>query len=371
MPQWDHDFEFTVGIEEEYQIIDPDSRELSSYIQEILEEGGYILKDQIKPEFMQSQIEVGSRICHDMKEARHELSRLRGAICELADKKNLKVAAASTHPFSQWADQQITVADRYEKHQEALKHVARRLLIFGMHVHVGIEDKELMMDVMNQARYFLPHLLSLSTSSPFWQGIDTGLKSYRSIVFENMPRTGIPPVFNSWAEYQNFIATIVRTGSIEEPTQIWWDIRPHPTFPTLEFRQSDICTTIDEAICVASLIVAIVAKLIRLRQGNMSWRPYRHHLIEENKWRAVRWGLDGKLIDFGKQESVPTRDLVEEMLELVDDVLDELDLREEVEFARTIMATGTSADRQLARWHETGDMKDVVDLLIAETSRGV
>lgn len=362
---------FTVGIEEEYQIIDPESRELCSYIQEILEEGGYILKEQIQPEFLQSQVEVGSRICHDMKEARQELARLRGTICELADKKKLCVAAASTHPFSQWADQQITVADRYEKHEEALKHVARRLLIFGMHVHIGIDDKELMMDVMNQARYFLPHLLALSTSSPFWQGIDTGLKSYRSIVFENMPRTGLPPVFSSWSEYQNFIATIIRTGSIEEPTQIWWDIRPHPKYPTLEFRQSDICTTIDEAICVASLILAIVAKLTKLRLRNMSWRSYRHHLIEENKWRAVRWGLDGTLIDFGKQESVPTRDLIEELLELVDDVLDELDIREEVEYARTIMDRGTSADRQLATYRETGDLKDVVDQLVRETRQGV
>jgi carboxylate-amine ligase len=339
--------EFTVGIEEEYQIIDPETRELSSYIQEILEGCGYVLKDQIKPEFMQSQVEVGSSICHNMKEARAELVRLRSAICELADRKNLHVAAASTHPFSQWADQQITVADRYEKHEAALKHVARRLLIFGMHVHVG------------------------STSSPFWQGIDTGLKSYRSIVFENMPRTGIPPVFRSWAEYQNFISTIVRTGCIEEPTQIWWDIRPHPTFPTLEFRQSDICTTIDEAICVASLTLAIVAKLIRLRLDNMSWRSYRHHLIEENKWRAVRWGFDGALIDFGKQESVPTADLVEEVLELVDDVLDELDIREEVEYARVIMAKGTSADRQLATYNETGDLKAVVDQLVRETRRGI
>jgi carboxylate-amine ligase len=190
-------------------------------------------------------------------------------------------------------------------------------------------------------------------------------------VFENLPRTGLPPVFRSWSEYENFIATIIRTGAIEEPTQIWWDIRPHPKYPTLEFRQSDICTTIDEAICVASLIVAIVAKLIKLRLGNMSWRPYRQHLIEENKWRAVRWGLDGTLIDFGKQESVPTRDLIEELLELVDDVLDELDLREEVEYARTIMEQGTSADRQLATFRETGDLKGVVDQLVRETRQGV
>ncbi len=244
------------------------------------------------------------------------------------------------------------------------------MLIFGMHVHVGIEDKELMMDVMNQARYFLPHLLSLSTSSPFWQGIDTGLKSYRSIVFENMPRTGIPPVFNSWAEYQNFIATIVRTGSIEEPTQIWWDIRPHPTFPTLEFRQSDICTTIDEAICVASLIVAIVAKLLKLRRSNISWRRYPRHLLTENKWRAVRHGIDGKFIDFGRREEVPLRTLIEELLEIIDDVVDDLGSRNEVEYVHQILQDGTSADRQRRVFEETGDLRSVIEHLVAETREG-
>ncbi len=362
---------FTVGIEEEYQVIEPGTRELTAEVKSILEEGAAILGDQIKPEFMQSQVEVGSSVCHDMRQARAELVRLRGTICEIADKHDLWVAAASTHPFSRWENQQITVADRYVKHEERLRDVARRLLIFGMHVHIGIDDKNLMIDVMNQARYFLPHLLALSTSSPLWRGRETGLKSYRSIVFENMPRTGIPPVFETWSNYEGFIGTIVQTNCIEEPTQIWWDIRPHPKFPTLEFRQSDICTRVDEAICIAALIMAIVAKLTQLRLSNQSWRSYRHHLIEENKWRAVRWGLDGKLIDLGKREEVDTRVVIKEMLEWVDDVLDPLELREEVSYAHTILEHGTSADRQLATFKAQNGPIPVVDQIVAETREGL
>jgi len=363
--------ELTLGIEEEYQIIDPRSRELTSYVQEMLEEGRVLLKDQIKPEFMQSQVEVGSSVCHNIGEVRSELQRLRGSILELAHRNDLTVAAASTHPFSMWEQQKVTVHDRYTKHEEALRDVARRLLIFGMHIHVGIEDKELMVDVMNQAKYFLPHLLALSTSSPFWHGRDTGMKSYRSIVFENMPRTGPPPEFNSYAEYQRTVDVLVKTGCIEEPTMIWWDIRPHPQFPTLEFRHSDICTRIDEACCITALVVSLVAKLMQLRQNNQSWRRYRYELIRENKWRAVRWGLDGDLIDFGKAESIPTRQLIVELIDLVEDVADQLGVLDEVMYAHTILDGGTSADRQLAKYAETGDFKDVVDQVVAETAEGI
>jgi len=241
------------------------------------------------------------------------------------------------------------------------------MLIFGMHIHIGIEDKDLMIDVMDQARYFLPHLLALSTSSPFWHGRETGMKSYRSIVFENLPRTGPPPEFASWAEHQHYVETLIKTGCVDEPTKIWWDIRPHPRFPTLEFRVYDICTKVDEAICMAALTLAIVAKLIKLRQSNQSWRRYQNHLVAENKWRALRYGIDGKLIDFGKQEEVPFRSLAGEMLAWVDDVVDELDIRREVEYVNVILADGSSADRQLATYHETGDFKAVVDQVVEET----
>jgi carboxylate-amine ligase len=363
--------EFTIGIEEEYQIIDPESRELTSFVQEFLEQGRIVLNDQIKPELLQSQVEVGSQICHSIKETRDEVIRLRRHILDLAQSNGLHFAAASTHPFSRWLDQDITPLERYRKHQEQMADVARRMLIFGMHVHIGIEDKDLMIDVMDQARYFLPHLLALSTSSPFWSGRVTGLRSYRSIVFESLPRSGPPPAFESWAEHTRFVDILIKTNSIEDATRIWWDIRPHPVFPTLEFRVCDICTRVDEAVCLAALILAIVARLMVLRQSNQSWRRYRQHLIEENKWRAVRYGIDGKLIDFGRQEEVPMRQLVVELLEFVDEVLDPLDIRQEVEYVHTILEQGTSADRQLATYAATGDFKAVVDQVVAETREGL
>jgi carboxylate-amine ligase len=361
----------TIGIEEEYQIIDPETRELSSYIQEFLEQGRVVLQDQIKPEFMQSQVEVGSHICRNIQEARQEIVRLRRTVCELAESNGLQMAAASTHPFSAWSTQKITAGERYTKLETDMGEVARRLLIFGMHVHIGIEDNELMIDVMNQARYFMPHILALSTSSPFWQGRETGLKSYRSIIFEDLPRTGLPPAFSSWADYQNLVDILIKTHCVEDATKIWWDIRPHPRFPTLEFRISDICTRIDEAVCIAALYLAIVGKLIKLRQNNQSWRYYRHHLVTENKWRAVRYGIDGKLIDFGKEQEVPLRFLAVELLELVDDVLDELGIRAEAEYVHTILENGTSADRQLLTYRQTGDLNAVVDRLVEETREGL
>lgn len=361
---------FTIGIEEEYQIIDPETRELTSYIQEFLEQGQVVLKDQFKPEFLQSQVEVGSKICHSIDEARAELRRLRRSVIEIAEANGKRVAAASTHPFSKWMDQRITAGERYTKHEREMVDVARRLLIFGMHVHIGIEDKDLMIDVMDQARYFLPHLLALSTSSPLWYGRETGLKSYRSVVFESVPRSGPPPAFASWNEYQQFIDTLIKTHCIEDGTRIWWDCRPHSKFPTLEFRVTDICTRVEDAVTLASLILAIVTKLIKLRRSNMSWRRYRHHLITENKWRAVRYGIDGKLLDFGRQEEVPFPELAEELLALVDDVLDDLGCRKDVERVRTILKEGTSADRQLAVFRQTGDLKAVVDHVVAETREG-
>ncbi|MDX1503065.1 MAG: carboxylate-amine ligase [Thermoanaerobaculia bacterium] len=362
--------DFTIGIEEEYQIIEPEGRELTSYVQEFVEQGKLVLKEQIKPEFLQSQIEVGSTICQDIAQARSELRRLRRAVVEVAEANGLRVAAASTHPFSTWFEQEVTRSERYAKHMEEMAFIANRMLIFGMHVHVGIDDPDLRIDLMNQATYFLPHLLALSTSSPFWHGINTGLKSYRSIVFESLPRTGPPPAFRSWSEYERFVDTLTRTGCIEDATRIWWDLRPHPKFPTIEFRVCDICTTIDEAICLAALIQALVAKLYQLRTRNQSWRRYRHHLIQENKWRAVRYGVDGKLLDFGRDEEVSGRQLARELVELVADVAEELGTTDEIAYVETILQRGTSADRQVAVWKQTGDLKKVVDHVIEETKAG-
>ena len=362
--------ELTIGIEEEYQIVHPETRELHSYIQEFLEQGRVILRDQIKPEFLQSQIEVGSNICRDIHEARAEFVRLRSTICKLAEEKGMHVAAAGTHPFSKWSDQKITAGERYTKHEQNMADIARRMLVFGMHVHIGVDDPDLRIDVMNQARYFVPHFLALSTSSPFWHGRETGLKSYRTIIMNDLPRAGLPPHFASYSGFQRFVDTLVETNCIDEPTKIWWDIRPHPKFPTIEFRFTDICTKIDEAVCLTALFQALVAKLIKLRRNNIVWRQYRRNLITENKWRAVRHGTDGLLIDFGRREEVTLKSLVLEILELVDDVVDDLGVRKDIEYVHTILEHGTSADRQLAKYHETGSLEAVVDQVIEETRQG-
>jgi carboxylate-amine ligase len=361
----------TIGIEEEYQIIDPTTRELCSYVQRFLERGHTVLPDQIRPEFLQSQVEAGTRICEDVHEARLELVRMRRSIQELAESEGLWVAAAGTHPFSSWARQEVSPFGRYPELARFLQDVGRRLLIFGMHVHVGIEDRELLIDVMNQIRYFLPHVLALSTSSPFWHGRDTGLKSYRSVVFESLPRTGIPQQFGAYADYRSYVDTLLATGSIDEPTHIWWDVRPSEKFPTLEVRIPDMCTRMDETLCLAALVQAIVAKLVRLRQANQTWRIYRKNLLDENKWRAVRYGIEGKLIDFGKTEEVHLPTLIEELLVWVDDVVDELGSRAEVEYVETILDQGTSADRQLAVYRRTEDLRAVVDLVVEETKEGL
>lgn len=362
---------FTIGIEEEFQIIDPQTRELRSRVNEILDEGRLLLGEQVKPEMHQSMIEVGTGICHDVKEARQDVRKLRGAISELARKKGLAIVAASTHPISHWADQQITEHERYEQMIEELQHSARALLIFGMHVHVGMKDREAAIAVMNAARYFLPHVYALTASSPFWIGRNTGMKSYRYEVFKQFPRTGIPEYFNSVSEFDNFVNLLIKTGCIDNGKKIWWDVRPHHVYPTLEFRICDIPTKVEETITIAALFQAITAKLYKLYRQNMGFRLYRRALIEENKWRAARYGLNGKLIDFGKRQEVDTRALIIELLDFIDDVVDELGSREEINYVHTILENGTSADRQLKVYQETGDLRAVVDLLMKETLEGV
>jgi carboxylate-amine ligase len=362
----------TIGIEEEYQIIDPQTRELRSYITQFLEEGRLVLREQLKPELHQSVVEVGSNICPTPAAVRAELIRLRGAIIDLAARNGLQIAAAGTHPFSSWLTQEITPLERYLGVKKDMQDLAQQLLIFGMHVHIGIEDRDFLIDAMNVSRYFLPHLLCLSTSSPFWMGRNTGLKSYRSIIFRNFPRTGLPPAFGSWPELSNLVDVLVRTNSIPDGTKLWWDVRPNWKFPTLEFRICDMCTRVEEAVCLAALFQALIAKLWKLRRDNLTFRRYPLALLEENKWRAVRFGLDGKLLDLGKGEEVPLRDLIRELLEwFLADVVDDLGSRKEVEYAFRILETGSSADRQLDVYERTGDLRQVVDQLIRETREGV
>jgi carboxylate-amine ligase len=363
--------QFTLGIEEEFQIVDPKTRELRSHVSEFLEEGKMILGEQIKPEMIQSMIEVGTGICKNIEEARVDITRLRSIISGLAGKTGLAIIAASTHPFSHWEDQKIYDDERYSLLVQELQNVARSLLIFGLHVHVGVADLDRRIHIMNAARYFLPHVLALTTSSPFWVGHNTGLKSYRSEVFKQFPRTDIPDHFDSYSSFQRYVDLLVRTGCINDGKKIWWDLRPHPVFPTLEFRICDIPTRVDDTVAIAALFQAIVAKLTKLIEKNLGFRLYRRMLIQENKWRAVRWGIDGKMIDFGKQKEVPTRDLILELLEFVDDVVDELGSRKEIEHIHTILQRRTSAEEQLRVFEETKDLNAVVDRLIELTVENV
>jgi carboxylate-amine ligase len=362
---------FTLGIEEEFQLIDPETRNLRSHVHHLLEDNEHTLGDQLKPELHQSVIEVGTRICQNIQDARQEVTSLRTNLAKLARRKNLTIAASGTHPFADWHDQKITPDPRYEAIVEDLQQIARANLIFGLHVHVGIDDREQAIHVMNAARYFLPHIFALSTNSPFWMGRNTGLRSYRSKIFDRFPRTGIPDHFTSLGEYENYIKLLVKTGSIDNAKKIWWDIRMHPFFNTLEFRICDVPMRVDETIALAALIQAVTAKLYQLLGKNLGFRLYRRLLLNENKWRAARYGISGKLIDFGKQQEVPYAALMHELLEFIDDVVDELGSRKEVEYVLHILEHGTGADRQLKVWNQSNDLKAVVDYIVEETHAGL
>jgi len=363
---------FTIGVEEEFQIIDPETLELRSHVVQLLSSAAARgVGDLVKQEMHQSIVETGTKICENVSELRLEMHRTRSELVLAAESTGLRVAAAGTHPFSSWIDQVISPGERYQHIVEEMGQLARSLLIFGMHVHIAMPDKQTTIDMMNMVRYFLPHLLALSTSSPFWMGRNTGLKSFRTTVFRRFPRTGIPEVFESWSEYENFINLLVKLNCIDTGKKIWWDVRPHPTYGTLEFRMFDTATRVEEAVAIAALTQAIVVKLHRLYTRNQSWRIYRRALIEENKWRAARYGIEGKLIDFGREAEVPMRELMLELMELIDDVVDDLGSRSAVEYIHTILNEGTSAERQLRVYQQTGDLKDVVRHLVMETRASV
>jgi glutamate---cysteine ligase / carboxylate-amine ligase len=363
---------FTLGIEEEYQTVDPETRDLRSHIHaEIIAKGKMILQERVKAEMHQSVVEVGTSVCANIKEAKDELKKLRREMIRLARENGLRLASAATHPFGDWRVQEVTPDDRYKNIVEDMQLVARANLIFGLHVHVGVEDRETAIHMMNHARYFVPHLLALSTNSPFWLGMETGLKSYRCKVFDKFPRTNMPDFFPSWSEYDNYIKLLIKTNCIDNAKKIWWDIRPHPFFNTIEFRVCDIPMRVEETIALAALIQATVAKLYKLHAANQGFRLYRKSLLMENKWRAARYGLGGKLIDFGKQQEVPVRQLIGEILEFVSDVVGELGSAQEVAYVERILEEGSGADRQLRVFHETNDLKQVVDYMISETEHGL
>lgn len=367
---------FTVGIEEEYLLVDRETRDLvvdapDSLMTRCEKELG----ERVAPEFLQSQIEVGTSKCETIAQAGAELTELRRTIARIADDYGLAPIAASTHPFAAWDSQKHTRKERYDDLARDMQAVARRLLICGMHVHVGLDDDELRMDLMQQIAYFLPHLLALSTSSPFWRGEVTGLKCYRLSVFQELPRTGLPESFDSYGEYQRHLDVMVRAGLLEDGTKIWWDVRPSARFPTLEMRIADVCTNVSDGLAIAALYTSLLRMLYVLKRNNQRWRKYSNMLIDENRWRAQRYGLDGGLVDFGKGEVVPYNDLLEEILALTHDHAAALDCLQEASHAREILRRGTSAHRQLEVFsqacYDGADkqeaLKRVVDWLIAES----
>ena len=373
--------EFTIGIEEEYLLVDPESRdlvrdppeELIARIREVIGEG------QVTPEFLRSQVEVGTKVCTTVGEAASELASLRSAVAEIAHNHGLAPIAVSTHPFASWREQLTTDQDRYLALARDMRSVMQRLVICGMHVHVGVSDDDLRIDLMNQLAYFLPHILALSTSSPFWHGIDTGLKSYRRSVFRVPPRTGLPEFFSDWSEYQRHVNVLVETDCIEDASKLWWDIRPSTRYPTLELRVPDICTNLADGVAVAAVFVCLVSMLYRRRLENQRWRAYARMLIDENLWMAQRDGTGGELIDFGKSERVAFPDLLEELIALVAEDAEQLGCTDELLHARQIVQRGTSADRQLAVYNkaladgadDSEALNAVVDWAISETLVGV
>ena len=362
---------FTLGVEEEYMVIDPVTRELKSHDQKIVEIASQVLKDQVKAEMHQAVVEVGTGICKNVEEARLDISRLRKYVSDVAGGLNLKIGAAGTHPFSHWSTQLITPNPRYDEIVNEMQEAARSNLIFGLHVHVGISDKNMAIHIMNTVRYFLPHIYALSTNSPFWEGRNTGFKSFRTKVFDKFPRTGVPDYFNDWDDFKNYVNLLIKTSCIDNAKKIWWDVRVHPIFDTIEFRICDVPMLIDETIAIAALFQALVVKLYKLRLQNMSFIMYTRALINENKWRASRYGLDGSLIDFGKQEQVDTRALILELLAFVDDVVEELGSRKAIDYVKKILANGTGADRQLKVFEQTKNLNSVVDYITDQTLVGI
>jgi carboxylate-amine ligase len=372
--------QFTLGIEEEYFLVDRATRDVvDDPPPAMLADCEAVLAGQVSPEFLRSQIEIGTRICTSLAEARTELRRLRGTVVEVAARHGMAPVAAATHPFARWDAQKTTERRRYADLRDDLQGVVRRLAICGLHVHIGVPDDELRIDLLNQASYFLPHLLALSTSSPFWRGDNTGLKSYRLAVFDELPRTGMPERFDSWGEYRRHVAVLTGARLIEDATKLWWDLRPSERFPTLEMRITDSCTSLEDALSIAALFRCLLRMLWRLKRENQRWRIYARMLLDENRWRAQRYGTDQGLVDFGRGAIVPYADLLEEILSLIAPDARHFGCEAEVTHAREIVARGTSADRQLAVFEKAAAagasraqaLSAVVDWLIGETARGL
>ncbi len=362
---------FTLGVEEEYMVLDPETRELKSHEQKIVHEGQKVIKDKVKAEMHQAVVEVGTDICADADEAFIDVANLRKTISGIAKNLGFGMGASGTHPFSHWESQLITNHERYNEIVNELQEAARSNLIFGLHVHVGMENREMANHIANSTRYFLPHIYALSTNSPFWEGRLTGYKSYRTKVFDKFPRTGIPDSFESIEAYDNYVKLLIKTNCIDNAKKIWWDLRVHPFFNTVEFRICDVPMTVDETITIAALFQAICARIYMLRSKNLNFIQYSRALLNENKWRASRYGVDGMLIDFGKEEEVNTRSLIYELLEFLDPVLDHLGSRQRIAYVHKILEQGTGADRQLAIFEKNKNLMNVVDYIQSQYLNGI
>src|SRR5689334_11375786 len=362
---------FTLGVEEEYMVLDPNTRELKSHEQKIVHEGQKIIKDKVKAEMHQAVVEVGTDICANVDEAFKDVATLRKTIHQIANGLGYGVGAAGTHPFSHWESQLITEHDRYNEIVNELQEAARSNLIFGLHVHVGMESREMANHIANSTRYFLPHIYALSVNSPFWEGRQTGYKSFRTKVFDKFPRTGIPEAFDSIEAYDNFVKLLVKTNCIDNAKKIWWDLRVHPFFNTVEFRICDVPMTVPETIAIAALFQGVCAKIYKLRMQNLNFIQYSRALINENKWRAGRYGIDGRLIDFGKEEEVNTRVLIYELLDFIDDVVDNLGSRHRLAYVDKILENGTGADRQLEVFGKTKNLVDVAKYINQQYLSGI
>src|SRR5256714_50060 len=360
---------FTLGIEEEFQLVDRRTFHLCSCIKSVLEKGAPYCEEKIKPELTQSTVELISEICHDIATARKDLYTLRALMAKLADRDGLALVSAGTHPSSSWQDQDTTEKERYAELEEEFQDLIRSNVIFGMHVHVGVEDKELAIKLMNQARTWLPHLLAISTNSPFWNGRYTGIKSYRSALFKRIPRTGMPGILTSWNDFERYVQDLVEMGCIDNGKKIWWDIRPHPFFDTVEFRICDMPATVEDTLALVALCQALIAKLTWSHEHNVDIPIFPRDYIEENKWRAMRYGLDAEVIDFTQRRRLSMRDAISETLDFVADVIDDLGSHHEMNYLRALLSKpeGTGADRQIAIYKETGDLQKVVELLIEQT----
>ncbi len=362
---------FTLGVEEEYMVMDPQTRELKSHEQKIVTEGQKIIRDKVKAEMHQAVVEVGTDICQDIEEAHQDVSVLRKTISTIANDLDCWMGASGTHPFSHWESQLITDHARYREIVNEMQEAARSNLIFGLHVHVGMPDKDIAIHIANSARYFLPHVFALSTNSPFWEGRLTGFKSFRTKVFDKFPRTGIPDYFENYGSYENYVNLLIKTNCIDNAKKIWWDLRVHPFFGTVEFRICDVPLTVDDTIAITAIFQCICAKLFKLRSRNLNFIIYPRALVNENKWRASRYGIDGQLIDFGKEEEVNTRVLIYELLDFVDDVVDDLGCRHAIGSVQKILENGTGADRQLKVFDQTKNLVSVADYIHNQFLAGI